>query len=97
MPANRNRRPQTEQRDISSKASSSPRCRFSKRFSLSPGNSTQWIPLLPKEGGLIQVDIGGHQPFPNGSKQFSGKFGNLLVLAVFNFQGHFESPNEGFF
>jgi hypothetical protein len=50
---------------------------------LSPGNSMQWRPLLPKEGGLIQVDIGGHPPFPTGSKQFSGNFGNLLFLAVF--------------
>jgi hypothetical protein len=32
--------------------------------------------------GLIQVDIGGHPPFPTGSKQFSGNFGNLLFLAV---------------
>jgi hypothetical protein len=22
----------------------------------------QWRPFLPKEGGLIQVDIGGHPP-----------------------------------
>jgi hypothetical protein len=44
------------------------------------GNSTQWRPLLPKEGGLIQVDIGGHPPIPTGSKQFVG---NLLFLAVF--------------
>jgi hypothetical protein len=42
------------------------------------------------------VDIGGHPPFLTGSKQFSGKFGNLLFLAVFNFWGHFEGPNEGF-
>jgi hypothetical protein len=55
------------------------------------------IPLLPKEGGLIQVDIGGHPPFPTPSKQFSSKFGNLLFLAFFNFQGHFEALNEGFF
>ena len=27
----------------------------------------QWIPLLPKGGGLIQVDIGGHPPIPTGS------------------------------
>jgi hypothetical protein len=56
----------------------------------------QWIPLLPKEGGLIQVDIGGHPPIPTGSKQFSG---NLLFLAVFwflNFWGHFEGLNEVF-
>jgi hypothetical protein len=66
-------------------------------FSLSPGNSTQWRPFLPKEGGLIQVDIGGHPPIPTGSKQSSG---NLLFLAVFrflNFWGHFEGLNEVFF
>jgi hypothetical protein len=45
---------------------------------------------------MIQVDIGGHPPFPNGSKQFSGHFGNLLFLAGFNFRGHFEGLNEGF-
>jgi hypothetical protein len=47
-------------------------------------------------GGLIQVDIGGHPPFPNGSKQFSGHFGNLLFLAGFHFRGHFEGLNEFF-
>ena len=36
---------------------------------------------------LIQVDIGGHPPFPNGSKRLSGNFGNLLFLAGFNFRG----------
>jgi hypothetical protein len=45
---------------------------------------------------LIQVDIDGHPPFPNGSKQFSDHFGNLLFLVGFNFRGHFEGPNEGF-
>jgi len=45
---------------------------------------------------MIQVDIGGHPSFPNGSKQFSDHFGNLLFLAGFNFRGHFEGPNEGF-
>jgi hypothetical protein len=88
----RDRLPQTEQRDVSSKPSSSPRCRFSKHFSLSPGNSSQWRPLLPKEGGLIQVDISGHPNFPNGSKQFFGNFGNILFLASFNFWGHFRGP-----
>jgi hypothetical protein len=52
--------------------------------------------LLPKEGGLIQVDIGGHPPFPIGSKQFSGNFGNLLFLVVFNLWGQFEGPNDVF-
>jgi hypothetical protein len=42
------------------------------------------------------VDIGGHPPFPTRSKQFSGNFGNLPFLAVFNFRGHFEGLNEGF-
>jgi hypothetical protein len=45
---------------------------------------------------LIQVDIGGHPPFPNGSKQFSGHFGNLLFLAGFHFWGHLEGQNEVF-
>jgi hypothetical protein len=56
----------------------------------------QWRPLLPKEGGLIQVDISGHPPIPTGSKQSSG---NLLFLVVFwflNFRGHFEALNEFF-
>jgi hypothetical protein len=96
QPQVRDRFPQTKQRDFSSKTSRSPRCRFNKCFSLSPGNSTQWRPFLPKDGGLIQVDIGGHPPFPNGSKQFSGHFGNLLFLAGFHFRGHFEGLNEFF-
>jgi hypothetical protein len=87
---------QTKQRDGSNKASNSPRFRFNNAFPLSPGNSTQWRPLLPKEGGLIQVDIGGHPPFPTGSKHVSGNFGNLLFLAGFNFRGHFEGLNEVF-
>jgi hypothetical protein len=80
----------------SNKASNSPRFRFNNRFPLSPGNSTQWRPLLPKEGGLIQVDIGGHPPSPTGPKHVSGNFGNLLFLAVFNFRGHFEALNDVF-
>jgi hypothetical protein len=87
---------QAKQHNFSNKASNSSRCRYIKRFSLSPGHSTQWRPFLPKEGGLIQVYIGGHPTFPTGSKQFSGNFGNLLFLAVFNFRGHFEGLNEGF-
>jgi hypothetical protein len=56
----------------------------------------QCIPKYLIEGLLIQVDIGGHPPFPTHSKQFSGNFGNLLFLEVFNFQGRFEGLNEGF-
>jgi hypothetical protein len=59
----------------------------------------QWRPLLPKDGGLIQVDIGGHPPFPAGSKQLSSNFDNLLFLAVFrvlNFRSRFEALNDVF-
>jgi hypothetical protein len=65
-------------------------------FSL-PGKSMQWIPFVPKYGGLIQVGISGHPPIPTGSKQFSG---NLLLLAFFqilNFWDHFEGLNDIFF
>jgi hypothetical protein len=55
--------------------------------------------LLPKEGGLIQVDIGGNPPFLGGSKQLSDNFHNLLFLAVFrvlNFRSRFEALNDVF-
>jgi hypothetical protein len=55
------------------------------------------IVLQEKTRRLIQVDIGGHPPFPTDPKKFSGNFGNLLFLAVLNFWGQFEGPNEGFF
>jgi hypothetical protein len=87
---------QAKQHNFSSKESSSSRCKYNKRFSLTLGHSTQWRPLLPKEGGLIHVDIDGHPPIPTGSKQSSG---NLLFFAVFqffNFWGHFEGLNEDF-
>jgi hypothetical protein len=48
---------------------------------------------------VIQVDIGGHPPFPAGSKQLSSNFDNLLFLAVFrvlNFRSHFEALNDVF-
>jgi hypothetical protein len=37
-------------------------------FPSPPGTQCNEEPLLPKEGGLIHVDIGGHPPFPTGSK-----------------------------
>jgi hypothetical protein len=47
----------------------------------------QWGPLLPKGGGMIQVDIGGHPPIPLGPPPFLLSFfqflHNLLFLAVF--------------
>jgi hypothetical protein len=38
--------------------------------------------IKPLGAKMIQVDIGGHPPFPTGSKQFYDNFGNLLFLAV---------------
>jgi hypothetical protein len=67
--------PQTKQHNFSNKAHNSPRFRFNKRFPLFLRHSTQWRPLLPKGGGLIQVDIGGHPPIPNS---------NWLILIVFS-------------
>jgi hypothetical protein len=78
------------------KASGSPGAKFSRNFLILWGHLMQWIPLLPKEGGLIKVDIDGHPPFPTGSKHFSGNFGNLLFLAIFNFLGQFEGLNNVF-
>ena len=59
----------------------------------------QWRQLLPKDEGLIQVDIGGHPPFLAGSKQLSINFDNLLFLVVFwvlNFRSRFEALNDIF-
>jgi len=71
--------PQTEQRDVSSNTSSSPRCRYSERFSLSPRNSMQWRPLLPKEGGLIQVESVATHFFQLDQNNF------LTILAIYYF------------
>jgi hypothetical protein len=46
----------------------------------------KWRPFIDKEGGYIYMDIGGHPPFPTGSKQFYDNFGNLLFLAVLTFE-----------
>ena len=40
----------------------------------------QWGPLLPKEGGMIQVDISGHPPNPFGPTP--------SILAAFHIQHH---------
>jgi hypothetical protein len=90
------RLPQTKQRDVSKIQAAHQDANPANAFPSPPRKSTQWRPLLPREGGLIQVDITGHPPFSIGSKQFSGNFGNLLFLAGFNFRGHFEGLNEGF-
>jgi len=50
-------------------------------------------------GEKLRADPGGYQwtpTFSNWLKIIFGNFGNVLFLAVFNFQGHFEGLNEGF-
>jgi hypothetical protein len=59
--------PQAKKHNFSNKACNSPRFRFKKCFPLFHGHSMQWRPLVPKGGGLIQVDIGGHPPVPTSS------------------------------
>jgi len=49
--------------------------RFNESFPTSWRHLMQWGPLLPKGGGLIQVDIGGHLPIPIGTPP--------LLLSVF--------------
>ena len=58
---------------------------FSNFFPLSPRNSTQWRPLLPKEGGLIQMDIGGHPPIPQTHNKVFHLGSFLTVFRVPNF------------
>jgi hypothetical protein len=67
--------PQTKQHNLSNKVHNSPRFKFRKCFPLFPGNSTQWIPLLPNGEGLIQVDIGGHPPVP---------YSNWIIWTIFS-------------
>jgi hypothetical protein len=50
----------------------------------------QWRPLLPKGGGLIQVDIGGHPPIPIVSHTYS--ILAFLVL-IFTFVSRFLGTN----
>jgi hypothetical protein len=77
---------QAKQDNFSSKASNSPRFRFNKSFPISHGNLTQWGPLLPKGGGLIQMDIGGHPPIPLAQNRVF-HFGSFLQF--------FESQTSG--
>ena len=51
---------------------------FSRNFLISWRISTQWGPLLLKEGGMIQVDISGHPPIPFAPAP--------LILAAFHIQ-----------
>jgi hypothetical protein len=55
---------QAKKDNFFNKASNAPSFRFSRSLPISQGNLTQWGPLLPKGGGMIQMDLGGHPPFP---------------------------------
>jgi hypothetical protein len=90
---NHNNLQQVKQDNFFSKASSSPRFRFKKIF---PGEFTQWRPLLPKGGGLIEVEISGHPPIPLAQNK-GFHLGNFsMVFRVMNFQAHFEALNNFF-
>ena len=63
----------------------------------------QWGPLLPKGGGMIQVDIGGHPSIPLGAPplsisvfQFRHSLLFLVVFRVLNFRSRFEALNDVF-
>ena len=53
----------------------------------------QWGPLLPKGGGMIQVDIGAHPLIPLGSPLvLLSVFSVSLIIAQFTIFSSFSSP-----
>ena len=52
--------------------------------------------MLPKEGGFIQVDIGGHPPIPLAQKTVFHLRSFSTVFQVQNFRGRFEALNDIF-
>jgi hypothetical protein len=52
--------------------------------------------LIPKEGGLIQVDIGGYPPIPRAGKIVFHLDNFSEVFRVPNFWGRFEALNDVF-
>ncbi|MDW3502781.1 hypothetical protein NQ272_26840, partial [Escherichia coli] len=53
----------------------------------------QWGPLLPKGGGMIQVDVGGHPPIPFGPPQLSLlAFSVSLIVAQLTIFSSFSGP-----
>ena len=51
----------------------------------------QWGPLLPKGGGMIQMDIGGHPPIPLAQNMGFHLSSFSTAFRVQNFRGRFES------
>jgi hypothetical protein len=56
----------------------------------------QWIPFLPKGGGLIQVYIGGHPPIPLAQNTVSILVFFLQFFQVLNVWVCFEALNDFF-
>jgi hypothetical protein len=56
----------------------------------------QWIPLLPKGGVMIQVDIGGDPPIPRAQSTIFHFDSCSTLFRVLNFWGHFEALNNVF-
>ena len=53
----------------------------------------QWGPLLPKGGGMIQVDIGGHLPSPSRPPSLSlSAFSVSLIVAQLTIFSSFSGP-----
>jgi hypothetical protein len=59
-------------------------------------NLTQWRPLLPKGGRMIQVEIGGHPPIPLAQNRGFHLGSFSTSFRVLNFRGHFEALNNIF-
>jgi hypothetical protein len=56
----------------------------------------QWRPLLPKGGGLIKVDIGGHPLIPTGSSCpffFQHILLYYFIIVIYTLLGLSESPH----
>ena len=93
----------SKQTNSFTRASGSLVTKFNRNFLTSWRLRTQWGPLLPKGGGMIQLDIDGHPPIPpRPHSQFHllpCSFQYLLFLAFFrvlNFQTSFDPLNEFF-
>jgi hypothetical protein len=55
---------QAKKEKFFSKESNETSFRFNRGLPISQGNLTQWGPLLPKGGGMIQMDLSGLPPLP---------------------------------
>jgi hypothetical protein len=54
----------------------------------------KWRPLLPKVGGLIKAEIGGHPPIPLAQNKGFHLSIFSTIFQVPNFWGRFEALNN---